>query len=395
MPRHIKFFLSALVVAILAAVIVAQIGAETAPPVPTPAPGPLPTALPALTPAPTPTPVPASPRQALVRVPAGALELPIRGATGFSSIQLNLRSEPSSQAALLRQVPPGTAFRILEEKGAYWRVENDDFTGWLAHKYCMVNLPDVIPSIIYENTNASQSRVHSSGKSVPGITGEALYHARAYDERLGREEFIMPVMYSMAGKVCAAQQAALAQGDSLKIYEAYRPDGAQRTMIEALAALAERDPEVKEGISAPPWKMSWFISLGTSNHQRGCAIDVSLVKVEAVKHLWSGDCAYNAVVKYEEYEMPSPIHELSIASAAFNAPVVSSSETAWKSAAPAPAMNKAALSLQRYCVDAGLTPLASEWWHFNDLATYRALGENTGRGEAILTQLFSVPPAAP
>ncbi|MGJ4851232.1 SH3 domain-containing protein [Bacillota bacterium Meth-B3] len=392
MPRHTKFFLAALSAAVLGAVIAAQIGAETAPPVPTPAPASLPTAPPA--PTPTPTPVPASPRQAPVRVPAGALELPIRGATGFSSIQLNLRSEPSAQATLLRQVPPGTAFRILEEEGAYWRVENDSFTGYLAHKYCMVNLPDVIPSIVYENTNASQSRVHSSGKRVPGVTGEALYQARAYDERLGREEFIMPVMYSMARKVCAAQQAALAQGDSLKLYEAYRPDGAQRAMVEALAALAERDPEVQEGISAPPWKMSWFISLGTSNHQRGCAIDVSLVKVEAVKHHWSGDCAYNAVVKYKEYDMPSPIHELSIASAAFSAPVVSSSETAWKSAAPAPAMNRAALSLQRYCAGAGLTPLASEWWHFNDLATYRALGENTGRGEATLTQLFSVPPYA-
>lgn len=30
-------------------------------------------------------------------------------------------------------------------------------------------------------------------------------------------------------------------------------------------------------------------------------------------------------------------------------------------------INSEAMLLQQYCTNAGLTPLASEWWHFNDL----------------------------
>ena len=34
------------------------------------------------------------------------------------------------------------------------------------------------------------------------------------------------------------------------------------------------------------------------------------------------------------------------------------------------AASEPARGLQRYCTGAGLTPLASEWWHFNDLEAY-------------------------
>lgn len=349
----------------------------------TPTAAPVPTAAPA----PTATPVPT-----LIPVAEGSFELPIRGATGFAAVEMNLRDEPSPHSKLLRKIRPGEAFRILSEIGGYWRVESDRFKGWLAHKYCMINLPDVVPSIVYENTNASKSRVKSSGKSVPGITGERLYESQAFDERLGREVFIMPVIYAMAKKVCAAQRAALREGRGLKIYEAYRPASAQRAMVRALEQLADADTEVMRGISRAPWKMSWFISLGTSNHQRGCAIDASLVKVETIENRFSGGHQYSVVLHYEECAMPTPIHELSIASAAFDAPVDSVSVTAWRNARPTKAMNEEALSLQRYATDAGLTPLASEWWHFNDLQTLAALAGNAGHGDFVLSTLYSVAP---
>ena len=70
--------------------------------------------------------------------------------------------------------------------------------------------------------------------------------------------------------------------------------------------------------------------------------------------------------------MPTPIHELSMAAATYTKPVAIFSTTAWKSATLAPDMaaNQPALALQRYCTSAKLTPLASEWWHFNDLAAH-------------------------
>ena len=90
--------------------------------------------------------------------------------------------------------------------------------------------------------------------------------------------------------------------------------------------------------------------------------------------------------------MPTAMHELSAASAIFAAPVDSKSRTAWKSAAPAASMNKAALRLQNYCTRAGLTPLASEWWHFNDLDSVDANASNQSTGRYTLSKTLSAPP---
>ena len=338
------------------------------------------------------SPTPSAPPAAFWK---GDFELPIEGSTGYATIALNLRASPDANAERLRVVDAGTGFSIVREEGAYWYVAHPDFTGYLAHRYCMINLPDILPSIVYQNTNASASVIHTSGKRLPGVTDEKLYDSSAYNARLEKDAYIMPVLYVMAKKISAAQRAARSQGDSLKIYEAYRPYGAQRRVVDALEALAGADADVQSGINTTPWKEAWFASQGISNHQRGCAIDVSLVKVQATREQASGDYAYLEVAEYAEYDMPTPMHELSIAAAAFQAPVSSSSKTAWRAAAPAATMNDAAKSLQKYCVDAGLTPLASEWWHFNDLDAYESVQGNAGDGRAILTDIYSQsPPSA-
>lgn len=352
---------------------------------------PAPTASPA--PTATPSPAPGQPSPSPAATWAGPFELPLEGATGYASIALNLREAPSAGAQLLRTLPAGTGFRIVGEEGAYWRVAHPDFSGYVAHRYCMVNLPDILPSIVYENTNASASIIQTSGKQLPGITGEKLYEGYAYNGRLGKEEFIMPVLYHMAKKIAAAQQAALSDGNSLKIYEAYRPYSAQRSVVDALNTLAQKDPQVQRGIGTAPWKVSWFAAQGLSNHQRGCAIDVSLVQVSETRQRISGPYAYLTVQQYAPYHMPTPMHELSIAAAAFQTPVPSSSKTAWRSAAPAANMNDAAKRLQRYCTDAGLTPLASEWWHFNDLDAYDRIKDDPGEGALALSTLYSQPPS--
>lgn len=341
---------------------------------------------------PSPAPVEVSPTPA-TRF-KGAFELPVQGATGFASIGLNLRSRASADSALIRTVEPGAVFRILGVEGACFHVEGDNFSGYLAHQYCMINLPDIIPSIVYENTNASSSLLVSSGKRLPGITGQKLYDAMAYSERFGRSEYIMPVLYLMAGKIQAAQSAALRDGNSLKIYEAYRPHNVQRSVVRSMEQLSSADETVKNGISGNGWKVSWFISQGISNHQRGCAIDASLVRVDAVSSEISGDYAYENITQYTEYEMPTAMHELSVAAAAFQYPVDSTSQTAWKNAGAAPAMNRPAMLLQRYLTDAGLTPLASEWWHFNDLKAYAAIRNSAGRGGFSIDEARSVPPSA-
>lgn len=323
-------------------------------------------------------------------VNAGDLELPPNGATGYTSVSMELKTEAGEEATTIQILKPGTAFKITKENGDWWFIENETAFGWVKHKYCLINLPDVVPSIIYDNTNTYSAKYLSSGISIPGITGAALYEGKAFNERLGKSEYIMPVLYSTAKKINLAQQDALMDGNSLKIYEAYRPHSVQQAIVAGLSELAKNDSDVMKGISASPWSMNWFIATNISNHQRGSAIDVSLVKIDIKRKSAVGKYTYPEIISYTEYTMPTQIHELSIAAIAFTAPVSAKSPTAWKSATLAGSMNDAAIRLQKYCTTAGLTPLASEWWHFNDLdAVHETMHNSSSLGMYYLTECLS------
>ena len=317
---------------------------------------------------------------------------------------------PTLTDGALALVASGTPFTVLQEEGDWWQVavttdyftdeeqtqtQRGEITGWLEHKYCLVNLPDVIPSIIYDATNSYSSHFRSCGKVIPEVTGEAFYPSKTYNERLGKMEFMMPVLYSMAFKLCEAQQSALAEGNSLILYEGYRPHEVQTKVLNSLSAMTRTDPEVKEAVTGSPWRISWFISGGYSNHQRGYAVDMGLAKVSETKEYTTGGYRYVRVWNYERYEMPTPIHELSRAAATYTAPVTINSTTAWKNAEMTQAMasNEPALGLQRYCTDAELTPLASEWWHFNDLSTRSQVLDNQGIGDFLISSVRSAAPA--
>jgi D-alanyl-D-alanine dipeptidase len=324
----------------------------------------------------------------------GDLELPVNGATGYASVRMDLKATADAGSETISELEAGTAFEVLEEVGDWWYVRTATESGWVQHLYCFINLPDVVPSIIYDNTNTYASKFVSSGKTIPGITGEALYDGKAYNMRLGKVSDIVPVLYSMSKKIHLAQQAALEEGNTLVIYEGYRPFFAQKLTVDALTTLAAADPEVMAGINTHPWDTNWFIATSISNHQMGYAIDVTLAKITEQQEFVIGDYTATAVTGYTEYTMPTTIHELSMASATFTGPVKSSSPTAWLQANLADTMNEAAILLQRYCTDAGLTPLASEWWHFNDLDARFATEDNSSKGEYLLDATMSEAPEA-
>ena len=54
--------------------------------------------------------------------------------------------------------------------------------------------------------------------------------------------------------------------------------------------------------------------------------------------------------------------------------------------------NEPAKALQRYCTSAKLTPLASEWWSFNDLTAHGQVRAYPSRGNYQITQCLSVVP---
>ena len=278
---------------------------------------------------------------------------------------------------------PGIAFIILEESGDWWRVSRGNETGWIAHRYCMINLPDVIPSIIYDDANAYSSRFVSSGKEIPGVTGEILCRSLVYNVRLGRQEYVMPMLYSAARNVCAAQHRALAEGNCLVICQTFQPYDLQTAVADALTQLANVDPEVKAGLTTSPWSMNWFTSVGSAGHQRGYALDVGMVKVYGTETRYVGSYPYLYTTDYAQYEMPTAMHELSLAAVSTVSPYGSRLSGT---------MNAPAIALRAYFTASGLSPLASEWWHFEDRAAMQATSANPGSGRYDITECLSRQP---
>jgi len=300
----------------------------------------------------------------------GGFELPLNGATGWAAIEMPLRNSPMQSADVVLRLAAGQGFTIIEEYGDWWNVligGNDGISGWVLHRECFINLPDIIPSLVFDITNAYSSMKRSSGYAIPNITGYALYNARAFNYRLNRCEFIVPILYSTSRRIFEAQQAALADGNTIIIYEAFRPRAVQQSVVRNLRRLMDSSARVRNAINATPWDLNWFISTGISNHQRGVAVDVGLGRIVSCEMRTTGVFVYTHITDFERHAMPTQMHELSPLAATFTRPVSSVSPYAWRTAAFASTMTEGAILLQNYLTGAGFTPLASEWWHANDL----------------------------
>ena len=330
-------------------------------------------------------------------------ELPIHGATGFAPIELSIKEEPKTDSKTMITLSPGEGFTILKEEGDWWVIEmnktlsvgsaNDvtspPLKGWIEHQYCFVNLPDVIPSIVYKISNAYSSEVRSSGVDLPNVTGEPLYQSRSYNERLQREQFISPALYATAKKVSTAQQIALSNGETLVLYEAFRPWVAQRMIVKELTELANVNPTVYQGLYQEPWGIDSFIHGGTSLHQMGVAVDVSLAKINDKTNRSVGSFTIIEITDYTEYTMPTPIHELSNLAVVFVEPLPLTDLEAWRTMPLSPTMNDSAILLQSYMTQAGLYPLESEWWHFEDALALEQNKGHTSKGDYVFKQVYS------
>lgn len=297
----------------------------------------------------------------------GEFELPIEGTTGYGVIDLTFRANDSSKSAKLGVIPAGEAFTILAEGENYFQVSYKGTIGWAHKTYTMVNLPDLLPSIIYDATNSYNSLYKSGGYSMDGLTGEKLYEGKTWNAKLGKDEYNMPVLFNMAKKLAVAQSAMKADGRSIVLYEGFRPHAVQKLVNTKLDALIKTNSTVNTLINKSGWSKSWFIATSVSNHQKGFAVDVSMAQVSEFEDVTIGDVTVSMPKEYSVIEMPTAMHELSPKAASLAYGVDSKSKTAWQSVPNAKSMNEAALALRAYFVNAGMSPLASEWWHFNDL----------------------------
>lgn len=301
----------------------------------------------------------------------GKYELPLENSMGISVTNQYMKKEPDSSSANAASLKTGDTYLILKEADDEWLyVELKNGTkGYIPMIQTFINLPDIIPSIQYKITNSDASIFRSSGYPLENITGLKKYSNDHYNARFDKQEYVVPVMYPMAEKIQKAQTEALTNGNTLIIYESYRPYSLQKEVVTSLQKLMDSNEEVYKGVNTSPWHTGWFISTNLSNHQRACAIDVSLGSVDETVRLTMGDIEYNNITKYTEYKMQTDMHELSIKSTSLVTPVTSLDEESWKSVGTSEAMTGGSILLREYCTNAGLTPIASEWWHFNDLAT--------------------------
>ena len=309
----------------------------------------------------------------------GVFELPVAGATGWAARTLPLYEQPQASSGTVSTLVAGQGFVILEEQGDWWNVQLDtDTVGWVEHSGCFINLPDIIPSIVYNISNAQSSLKRSTGLEIPNITGQVLYDAWTFNQRLDRHEFVSPVLYATSEKIALLQKAALSNGDTVVMYEAFRPRETQQKVVSNLSYLMSTNEDVNSAINTPPWSISSFIATSLSNHQRGAAIDVSLGRVISQENRSTGGYAYIHITESEEYAMPSPMHELS--------PLAASSRITELSGAA---------RLRGYCVDeAGFDPMSSEWWHFNDPDGIQIASQNGVNGAFYVYSIHSIAPNA-
>jgi len=323
----------------------------------------------------------------------GLLELPVNGATGWAARRTPLRHQPQTEAGILFNLEAAQGFTIIEEYGNWWYVQlSDESSGWVEHRNCFINLPDVIPSIIYNITNAYSSVKRSSGVEIPDITGLSLYNAYAFNTRFEHYAFIVPALYGTAKRLAIAQQAALADGNTIVVYEAFRPLETQRSVSNNLQNLINSNEMVRSAINNPPWHVGWFIASGVSSHQRGAALDVSLAIVDDYELKITGDFIFKNITAFTMHQMPSEMHELSPQAVVFAHPVAANA-TMLGEVPFADSFTSGAMTLQSYLFEVGFLPLASEWWHFDDFESNSAAAALDITGNFFINTVYSMAPA--
>jgi len=274
----------------------------------------------------------------------------------------------TDKAQELGKLYAGSAHCVLEEKDGMFAVRYQDGVGYVDSNYCMINLPEYMADLCcYDITNSYSSlyMVHEYG--IAEVSGTIITGYEQID--LGDGNFVVPFLFPSAVKLVNAAQAALERGYRIKIYDSYRPNAAtldiyakteqillnpvpvntfSQKPVTDLNLLSWKptpntDPNaqpwvgVMEGLNYQilmtdngRWGLNSFLAKGGSNHNKGVALDMTLVD------------AYGF-----ELPMQTSIHDLSWYS-----------ETARN--------NENALLLKEIMTGNGFGGLSSEWWHFQD-----------------------------
>ena len=267
---------------------------------------------------------------------------------------MNFWEEPGRNR--LGAIPGGTMLCVLAEEGDWFRVRYGEEYGWIDSRFCMIDLPEYVGDYCaYDITNSYDSLFAVHGSPIRGVTHQVL---PGYGNvRMEDGTFLVPYLYPCAKKLLAAAQAAQADGLRLKIYEAFRPKEATRFSYDTTEAqmnepaLTESGGQVGMTLSRlmtdnGRFHLGSFLARTVSSHNRGIALDLTLENED------------------EELEMQSVIHDLS-----------------WYSETYRNTLN--AKLLEGYMTAVGMKGLSSEWWHFQDDDSQRAIGLNSALDKGV------------
>ena len=265
----------------------------------------------------------------------------------------------------LGTVTAGSAWCVIGIEGNYLKIRYQQQDAYIDGDYCMINLPEYVGALCrYDITNsyASKYLVHEFG--IDGVSGSVI--AGYENVRVREGEYVVPLLFPTAQKLIKAAETAAEAGYRLKIYDSYRPKIATEDIYARTSRILKNlvpastytgkyvsikpppsDWKNEDGVEETPpfdywglmtnygeYSLGMFLAPGTSKHNYGIAMDLTLE-----------DSGGN------ELTMQTSMHDLS-----------------WYSAFKR--NNANANLLYKIMSGAGLAPISSEWWHYQDNEVY-------------------------
>ena len=268
----------------------------------------------------------------------GTFSATLYGATAWANQELNIRKEATMDSNIIGTIPVGSKMTILASENTnskYIKVKYNNLIGYVYSNFILINLPDVIPDMLYEITSASKSTASTANTAIPGITGKNLYgFTKKYNSKIDKETYYVPLLYPTAKKLQRAYNKARSEGYNLKVYDSYRPHDITISTNNYFRKLYNSNNKVKNAINYDKegnyWGPSWFLASSVSAHNKGIALDITITN--------SNNQELKAQTAYDTLDTSSIVK--------YN--------------------NTVSSKLRNIMLSQGFSPLESEWWHFQD-----------------------------
>ena len=267
----------------------------------------------------------------------GSFSVTIYGAQGWASADVKIRKTANMNAESLGIVPESSRVTILDtDSNNLIKIKYNNITGYIPTAYLFINLPDVMPYVVYDISNANKSIFKVAGKNIPNVTGKNLYgYSAKYNSKIGKTTYYAPLLYPVAKKFQVAFNNAWKNGYTFRVYDTYRPRPVEELVSRNYSNLYNNNSTVKKAVDYDKqgnyWGWGWFMTTtGTSRHCQGIALDLALANKNG-----------------KVLGAQSTIHTLDTSSLRkYN--------------------NSNANTLSNFMTGAGFSTLQSEWWHFED-----------------------------